>query len=78
MDTPKRWMERGKNIKKALEIDTIEDPISCTQQTLSDGMWTRQIGRLEYQEIMHISNILPITRVRQVLKRGHIKQKRVY
>ena len=33
-----------KEYKKALEIDTIEDPI-CTQQTLSDGMWTRQIGR---------------------------------
>ena len=45
MDTLKHWMERGKNIKKELEIDNTEDPISCTQQILSDGMWTRLIGR---------------------------------
>ena len=45
MDTLKHWMEHGKNTKKSTEIDTTEDPISCTQQTLSDGMLTRLIGR---------------------------------
>ena len=37
-DILKHLMERGKNIKKAQDTNTIEDLISHTQQTLSDGI----------------------------------------
>ena len=71
----KRWMEHGKNIKKALVKDTIEDLILHTLPTLSDG--NKQNYRLlGISKIMHIFNILPIIKVKLDLKQGRTKIKK--